>query len=262
MPNYLEIAERAARVGGKILLDWRGKFQTRQKGRNDFVTDADFASQQAIREVVLGAFPEHEFLGEEDIGGESVRGGEFRWLVDPLDGTANYVHQLQTFAVSIALEQRGRLIVGVIYDPVSDECFTAEAGGGAKLNGAPLRVSECRQLSDAMVAISFSNAVARDSVEITRFVETLLACQSIRRLGSAALNLAYIAAGRLDAYFATSVKIWDVAAGVLIVREAGGTVTALLGGELNLERPEFLASASGRLQQELVELLKRAEASR
>jgi myo-inositol-1(or 4)-monophosphatase len=266
MPEFLEVCRRAALAGGELLLSWRDRFSTREKASRDLVTDADLASQVAIREILLGAFPDHDFLGEEvdpndkPTAGTRQSNGRYRWIVDPLDGTSNYVHRLQTFAVSIALEDQGRIVLGVVYDPIAREFYHAEAGTGAYLNGQPLATSGCQSPGDAMIAVSFSPHVPRDSVEIRRFVEGLVACQSVRRLGSAALNLAYLAAGRLDAYWATSVNNWDVAAGILLVREAGGIVTDIRGGELDLERPQFVASASFPLHGHMLRLLAAAEA--
>lgn len=266
MTNYLEVAERAARAGGQILLDWQHRITAREKGPRDLVTEADVASQDEIRRILLGAFPAHDFLGEEDgpivhPGGASPASGvraPFRWIVDPLDGTANYVHGLQSFAVSIALENAGQLVAGTVYDPIMDECFSAVTGDGAWLNGKPLRTSRCDQLGQAMVAASFSPQVPRGSNEISRFVEVLHHCQSVRRLGSCALNLCYVAAGRLDAYWTTCVKSWDAAAGVLLVQEAGGVVSNLTGGPFDLENPEFVAAASPQLHRALVEVIRTA----
>lgn len=247
-----------------MLMSWRDRFSTREKGPRDLVTEADVAAQQAIESVLLGAFPDHDFLGEESdparLPKKSNHRSPYRWIVDPLDGTANYVHKLQSFAVSIALEHQGKVILGVVYDPVSGEFFHAQAGGGAYLNDQPLATSGCSSTDLAMVAVSFPPLVQRDSIEIRRFVEALVECQSVRRLGSAALNLAYLAAGRLDAYWATSVKNWDVAAGILLVREAGGVVTHISGSELDLEVPQFLASASVPLHEQMLRLLATAEA--
>jgi myo-inositol-1(or 4)-monophosphatase len=250
-----------------VLLDWQDRFQAREKGPKDLVTEADVAAQEAIRAVLLGAFPDHDFLGEEEAAERKVAGlppipprrGEYRWIVDPLDGTANYVHRLQTFAVSIALERAGELLCGCVLDPIANECFTATKSGGAELNGQPIRVSACRHVAQAMVAVSFSPNVPRGSIEITRFVEVLHAAQAVRRLGSAALNLCYIAAGRLDVYWATSVQAWDIAAGALIVREAGGVVTGLDGGPLDLERAELSAAATQDLYDEVMQVLRRAQ---
>lgn len=267
MPDFLTVCVAAARAGGDVLLDWQDRFQAREKGPKDLVTEADVAAQEAIRAVLLGTFPDHDFLGEEEAAERKAAGraaipprrGEYRWIVDPLDGTANYVHRLQTYAVSIALERAGELVCGCVLDPINNECFTAVNGGGAQLNGRPIRVSPCRQLDRAMVAVSFSANVPRGSIEITRFVEVLHACQAVRRLGSAALNLCYVASGRLDAYWATSVQAWDIAAGALIALEAGGIVTNLDGGELDMARAELSASSTPELHDELMQLLRRAQ---
>jgi myo-inositol-1(or 4)-monophosphatase len=263
MDQFLTVCEEAARAGAAVLMDWRDRFHWRAKRPRDLVTEADEASQQKIREILLNAFPDHDFLGEEQLPDPQPvgrPGAEYRWIVDPLDGTSNYVHKLQTFAVSIALERRGEILVGVVYDPVVEECYTAVRGGGAFLNGKSIQTSNCTKIDEALVAVSFSNQVPRGSVEITRFVEVLHAAQSIRRLGSAALNLAYLAAGRLDAYYATSVQSWDVAAGILILEEAGGLVTSLDGGSFQLQRPELLAVSTRSLQREMFQLLARAQA--
>jgi myo-inositol-1(or 4)-monophosphatase len=266
MPEYLEVCLEAARRAGQVLLDWRDRFQTREKGRNDLVTEADLAAQEAIRQTVLKAFPGHDFLAEEDAA-ERVKCGlaaicerqsDFRWIVDPLDGTMNYVHRLPGYAVSIALEIGTELEVGVVYDPLSGEQFVAQRGKGARLNGVPIQPSGCDRLCQALVAVSFSPHVHRESPEVKRFVELLIASQSVRRMGSAALNLCYVAAGRLDAYLATSVSAWDVAAGVLILREAGATIAALNGGPLQLENPELIAAASHPLLNEMVDVVARA----
>ncbi|HTN76941.1 MAG TPA: inositol monophosphatase family protein [Pirellulaceae bacterium] len=259
MADFLAVCEKAARVGGQVLRDWQGKFRWREKGRRDLVTEADFAAQQAIREVVSAAFPAHEFLGEED--GDALIASQahamgYRWIVDPLDGTANYVHGLANFAVSVALEHEGRMVCGVVFDPMSQECFSAVAGEGAKLNGQPIATSGCTLIEQAMIAASFPPHVERNSPEITQFIEVLLRSQSVRRLGSAALNLCYVASGRLDAYWATSVKIWDIAAGMLILQEAGGLITSMTGSPLVLAKPELIASSSPELLHELIGVLK------
>ena len=260
MSQYLEVCLEAAHRAGKVLLDWRDRFQAREKGLNDLVTEADVAAQETIRQTILKAFPDHDFLGEEEAA-ERVKCGQaaiaerrsdFRWIVDPLDGTMNYVHRLPGYAVSIALEIGCELEVGVVYDPLSGEQFVAQRGKGARLNGVPIAASGCERLDRALVAVSFSPHVRRDSPEVKRFVELLMAAQSVRRMGSAALNLCYVAAGRLDGYIATSVSAWDVAAGVLVLREAGATITALDAGPLQLEKPELVAAASHPLLNEIV----------
>ena len=262
MREFLSVCEQAARTGGQILLDWQHRFTPREKGLRDLVTEADVASQRAIREILLGCFPQHDFLGEEDASfpsSERTAGNsEYRWIVDPLDGTANYVHHLPAFAVTIALQKKEQTILGVVFDPIASEFYHAVRGEGVFLNGEPVQTSGCTSPEQAMVAVSFAANVPRGSIEIARFIEALHACQSVRRLGSAALNLAYLAAGRLDSYWATSVKIWDVAAGLLMVEESGGTVTRVDGEKLDLANPEFLASASQPLHNEMLQILSKA----
>ncbi len=264
MPNYLTVCEKAARQGGDVLLQWKGRAAVYEKNRRDLVTEADLASQRVIRQVVLEAFPHHAFLGEEadaeehnSLGDLSHQGG-FRWIVDPLDGTTNYVHQLRSYAVSVALEHNGEIVVGAVFDPELDEMYLAEKGKGAFLNGQRIRPSDCREMEQALVAASLPAHLPRGSAEITRLIEVIHAAQAIRRLGSAALNLCYLAQGRLDAYWATSVKIWDVAAGMLIVREAGAIMTSLAGGAVDVNRPFFAAAATPELHAELLQVLSRA----
>jgi len=266
MNDYISICEQAARAGGAVLMDWRGKFKVREKARADLVTEADLASQEAIRDLVLGAFPDHDFLGEEafpeDISStaaDSQQKSSFRWIVDPLDGTTNYVHGLPGYSVSVALERDGEMIAGTIFDPISGECFTAEKGGGAFLAGERLATSHVESMAEALIASSFPPHVRRDDIDVTRFIDVLCECQAVRRLGSAALNLCHVAAGRLDAYWATSVKTWDVAAGLLIVREAGGLVTDLDGSPVDIANPRFAASATETLHAELLQLLSRPD---
>lgn len=201
--------------------------------------------------------------GSDPAAGQSLQapcsGGEsnYRWIVDPLDGTTNYVHNLPGFTVSIGLERGGAIVAGVVYDPTLDECFVASLGGGAFLNGRPLQTSRCRLLREAMVAASLSPRIERDTLEIAGFMEVLIACHSLRRLGSAALNLCYTAAGRLDAYWAMSAKVWDIAAGILIVSEAGGVVTDVAGSPLKLADPRCACSATPELHAELLDTLAR-----
>lgn len=261
--DYQRICDKAARAGGDVLRDWRGRFAVREKGPADLVTEADLASQDTIRQIVLGAFPDHGFLAEEGfVADESPRiagqKNDLRWIVDPLDGTTNYVHGVPNYAVSIALERNGDPLVGTVYDPTADECFSAAAGHGATCNGKTLHVSDVGRLSEAMIAVSFSAKVDRGDQEIGDFIEVMLKAQATRRMGSSALNLCYVAAGRFDAYWATTTKIWDIAAGALLVREAGGQITAIDGGPLILERPQFIAAATPALHRELRELLELA----
>jgi len=268
LSKFLQAAEEAARAGGRVLIDLQGRIRPRRKGRNDLVTEADITSQQAIRSILLERFPDHDFLGEEtddaperlaSLGAGRRSDHRFRWIVDPLDGTTNYVHSLPHYAVSVALERAGEILVGVVYDPTSDECYRAVAGRGAELNGGRLEASDCRCASEALMAVSFAPHVPCGSPEVARFLAMLHASQSIRRLGSACLNLCFVAAGRLDGYIAASLKPWDVAAGMLIVREAGGCLTGLGGQPLDLSSPHLTCAATPELHAELLAILSQAE---
>jgi myo-inositol-1(or 4)-monophosphatase len=266
LQRVLAVAQRAATAGAAELMQRRGNAVVREKAPRDLVTDADLASQAAIRAIVEAELPEFLFVGEEDGASPETLQSLAQddrpcWIVDPLDGTANFVHRLQNFAVSIALVHRGQALVGVVDDPVYEERFWAVRGGGAFTTrrrdpGAiRLRSSTCTQLDHALVACSFSPRVQRQSSEVRQFIEVLEQAQAVRRLGSAALNLCYVAAARLDAYWATAVKAWDVAAGVLIAEEAGATVTALDAQPLDIWNPRMLVSATEPLHQNLCRLL-------
>lgn len=258
--SFLSVCLEAAERGGQALLDWQDRFEPREKGPKDLVSQADLAAQEAIRDCILKSFPDHDFLSEEDAADRKAKGlnpipdrrSEYRWIVDPLDGTTNYIHHLPGYAVSIALQKGSQIELGVVFDPLTRESFVAERGKGATLGGNRLRTSGCTTIQKALIAVSFSPHVSRNSPEIRRFVEILLASQSVRRMGSAALNLCYVAAGRLDGYLATSVSIWDVAAGLLMVDEAGGLNAALDGSPVCLEKPELLSAASPELLKSLV----------
>ena len=253
--DFREVCERAARAGGQVLLDWMGKFEIREKGPADLVTDADLASQEIVQQTLLGAFPLHGFLGEENKSIPSRDQG-YRWIVDPLDGTTNYAHGIPAFAVSIALERAGEIVVGCVYEPVRNDCYLAVAGQGATLNSRPLRVSTITDLSKAVVAMSLPPQLTRDSRDLAEFIEVALVVQSMRRIGSAALNMCYVAAGQFDAFWSTNTKIWDVAAGVLLIQEAGGLVTNLQGGPFSHTPPHFLSAATPQLHGELLRLLQ------
>ncbi len=260
MPDYITVCEQAARAGGAVLLDMIGRVEAREKGPADLVTEADLASQQAIRQVLLEAFPDHCLLGEEEdpLLRPPRPDSRFRWLVDPLDGTTNYVHNVPHFAVSSALERDGQLHAASVYDPVAEECFTAVTGGGAFLNGRRLATSQVDTLAGALAAVGFPPGVQQDSPDLKVFLKALPRCQAIRRTGSAALNLCYLAAGRFDLMWSYSTKVWDVAAGALLIREAGGVVTAPDGGPLVHQRGCLLAAANDRLFSRLQELVAAA----
>ena len=256
MQDIAGVCEKAARLGGQILLEWRGRFHVREKGPFDLVTEADLEAQRAIKSCLLSTFPDHSFLGEEDTSDTraTLQPGIASgcWIVDPLDGTTNYVHGLKGYCTSVAFRQDDEVVTGAIYDPESDECYTATRGQGAYLNGNQISTSEATSLGDSLAAVSFPPKVKRDSEDVKAFLAVLDRCRAIRRLGSAALNLAYVAAGNLDAYWAMNLQTWDMAAGMLIVQEAGGLVTSPDGTAVELKQPRLIASAGRQLHQELV----------
>jgi myo-inositol-1(or 4)-monophosphatase len=256
--NFLEVARQAAREAGDVLVQMQQEIRAEEKGPKDLVTQADLAAQRVIESRLHQAFPDHEFLGEESPEAEALgrQGAEgYRWIVDPLDGTVNYAHGLPSYAVSIGLEQAGKLICGVVLDPVLNELFHAVRGEGAFLNGKPIRPSSCVEVRRALIAASLPANVARDSVDVAWFVEFLHHTRALRRLGSAALNLCYVACGRLDGYWARTVKPWDVAAAALCCQEAGGVLTGLDGRPFQLTHPHLLSAGTTELQQRLQAIL-------
>ncbi|MEM1225054.1 MAG: inositol monophosphatase family protein [Planctomycetota bacterium] len=260
--DHLAVAVAAARLGAAELMARRSQRVVREKAPKDLVTDADLASQAAIRTHLINAYPDYAFVGEEE--GETEPPADVRagapdappcWVVDPLDGTVNYVHRLQSFAVSIALFAQGKMRLGVILDPTRDELFTAVDGQGAHCNDRLMQSSDATSLSDALIACSFRAGVTADSPEVTRFVRVLANCRSLRRLGSCALNMCYVADGRLDGYWATNVAAWDSAAGTVIARESGATLTGYDGEPFDDWSPKFCVSAGNAIHQQLVEQL-------
>ena len=229
--------------------------QIQKKGLIDLVTEADVAVEQDIRARVARHFPGHVFLGEEQSQSASAGESPFRWIVDPIDGTTNFVHGLPLFCVSIALEIEGRVDVGVVYAPIADELFTTERGEGARLNGHRIHVTGEAALIDALLVTGFPPQ-ARDAQDeqLVIFGEFLSRARAVRRLGSAALDLAYVAAGRFDGFWERSLHGWDVAAGALLVEEAGGRVTGFSGGSFDPFGGELLAS-NGALHPQLVSIL-------
>lgn len=252
--ELLAVCELAARAGAERLLDWRGRFATREKALHDLVTDADLASEQAIRRVIADHYPDHGFLGEESaVAAELDR--PYCWVVDPLDGTINYAHGLPCYAVSVAVAHRGQLQAGVILDPERGECFTAAAGEGAALNGVSMSPTRVQLVGSALVAISLPAQVASDSPDLLALLRVAPHCQALRRTGSAALNLAYVACGRLDAHWAHDIHPWDSAAGVILVQEAGGVATSCRGVPFDLATGDYLAAATPELHAALRELV-------
>jgi myo-inositol-1(or 4)-monophosphatase len=250
----LEVAIEAAREAGAILQEWAGRFTVTEKSRANLVTEADFASQKAIHRRIHGRFPTHNFLGEEGLA-ETNSASEWRWVIDPLDGTSNYVHGFPYFAVNIALEYGKDLMVAVTFDPTRDELFTAIRGEGAFLNGQPIQPTRVSDLRDAMVVASLPVACRPEHYAVQQLLNVMPHVQTVQRTGSAALNLAYVAAGRIDAFWSGSLKPWDMAAGVLLVQEAGGRVTRMNGEPIDIEIPDLLSSNGLPIHDALQQLL-------
>lgn len=241
MSEELEVAISAAKAAGEVLRRGYGREKSvRYKGAVDLVTEIDEESEKLVTGVLRDAFPSYGLYAEE--GGQTAGESDARWIIDPLDGTTNYAHDFPCFAVSIALEKAGEVTAGVVYNPVIEELFVAERGRGATCNGEPLRVSGTNELLRALVATGFpyDRTAAPAALEIWSRLTMLT--QGMRRVGSAALDLCYVAAGRLDAYYERQIFAWDVAAGSLILTEAGGRVTDYRGGKLDLEGREIVAS--------------------
>jgi myo-inositol-1(or 4)-monophosphatase len=256
-------AVEIARQAGALLREYIARgVETEYKGDVDLVTAADRASEKFIGERLNVVFPEHGIYGEE--GTRSGLDKEYRWYVDPLDGTTNFAHGFPVFCVSMGLERRapglaadadGELVAAVIYDPMRDELFTAEAGQGAYLNGRPIHASKISRLAEALIATGFPSQKRHKSPNVHFYQQFTLRSHGVRRAGSAALDLAYVAAGRIDSYWEFILNPWDTAAGVLLVREAGGTVTHMDGGEFTLDSREVLAT-NGHLRIEMVGLFE------
>jgi myo-inositol-1(or 4)-monophosphatase len=249
-----EIGLQAAREGGKALLrKFGGALEIFHKGSVDLVTDADHASEAAIVSVIRRTFPRHDILAEEDSYGRSD--SIYRWIIDPLDGTTNFAHGFPFFAVSIALEVAGEVVLGIVYDPFHQELFLAEKGKGAYLNNVQLRVSTVGRLDEALLATGFpydrKESRANNYDHFLHFQQTAQAC---RRAGAASLDLAYTAAGRLDGYWEMKLMPWDVAAGGLIVEEAGGKVTDFEGKALDIYGKEVVAS-NGLIHEVMIPVL-------
>lgn len=236
-----DVAIGAARAGGAVLRESYGRVRSvRFKGEVDLVTEVDLRSERTITELVRERFPTHRILAEEGtIGGDDPA---HRWVIDPLDGTTNYAHGLPVFCVSVGYELEGRIAVGVIYDPNLDELWVAQAGYGATLNGQPIAVSDTDELRRALLTTGFPYDRAKVPTAVAQFGALSVRAQAVRRIGSAALDLCWVAAGRFDAYWESVVSPWDVAAGWLIASEAGARVTDLSGGPFSLQSGQILAS--------------------
>ena len=242
MHPMLNIAVRAARAAGNVImrqLDRVDSLNVESKQRNDFVSEVDRQAEAKIIETVLQAYPDHAVLAEESgASGNS----DYLWIIDPLDGTTNYLHGFPQFAVSIALQKAGKLEQAVVYDPVSQELFTASRGRGAWLDNKRLRVSSRRTLQDCLIGTGFPFRPGQDvDAYIKVFKDFIENTAGVRRPGAAALDLAYVAAGRLDGFWESGLQAWDMAAGALIIREAGGIIGDFSGGENWMSQGQMVA---------------------
>jgi len=258
MHPMLNIGIRAARAAGKVItqnVDRVDTLKIDRKQRNDFVTDVDRKAEADIIGILQRAYPDHAFHGEES-GLSGSEEAEYRWVIDPLDGTTNFLHGIPHFCVSIALQRQGKLFQGVIYDPMRNDLFTAGKGDGAFLNNKRIRVARTGHLEDAVLGTGFPYRPGQDLDFYQRtqrhYTEK---AGGIRRMGSAALDLAWVAAGRLDGAWLTGLQAWDIAAGGLIVREAGGLLNAFDGGDDWLYRGEVIA-ATPKVHHEMLQVMK------
>ena len=257
-PIYLATAIEAVVRAGEVQLSRFGTgVRIDKKGSIDLVTEIDLQIEREFRAMIAQRFPEHVVLGEEfEAQGDREGTSPFCWVFDPVDGTTNYAHGLPIFCSSLALEVDGELAVAAIYDPTRRELFTAERGQGAWLNGRPLRVSAADTLLDSLLVTGFHYGIHRDPEElVSLFREFITKARAVRRLGSAALDLCYVAAGRFDGYWEAKIQPWDVAAGALIVAEAGGRVTTI-GGEPFRSRAGSVLATNGLIHQQMLDTIQ------
>ena len=258
-PLFLATAVEAALAAGRVQRrHFRSPIDIQKKGAIDLVTEIDIRVEREFRAFIAERFPDHGVLGEEGAAsGVAASSSRHQWIIDPIDGTTNYAHGLALFCVSIALEIDGRTELGVIFDPMADELFTAERGCGARRNGEPIRVTECRDMGDALLCTGFPYSVREKPGHlIAGFAEFMKQSRAVRRLGSAALDLCYVAAGRFDGFYEESLKAWDVAAGALIVEEAGGRVSGTAGEPFTPHAGHIVAS-NGHLHAAMLSTLDR-----
>lgn len=243
MHPLLNVATIAAREAGEVITRFYqeiDRLTIEEKQTNNFVSEVDKFAERAIIQTIQKFYPEHSILAEES--GKLDKKSDFQWVIDPLDGTTNFLHQFPQFSVSIAVLEKGKIMHGVVFDPLRDEMFTASRGAGAKLNNRRIRVSEQKTLDKSLLATGFPY-YQFDYIDsyLAGFKEFALATSGIRRAGSAALDLAYVAAGRVDGYWEFNLQAWDIAAGILLVQEAGGLCTDFAGGENYLKSGNVLA---------------------
>ena len=254
----IEIAKQAAYAAGKILTEHFKKLPKeaiRQKQANDYLSFVDENSEKTIISIIHKHFPDHSILAEE--GGESKRSSEYRWIIDPLDGTTNYISGLPVFAISIGLQKGDEMLLGVVYDPLQDELFWAEKGKGAYVNDTPIQVSESDSLSECLIATGFPfKAKHLLKPYLNSFEDMFRSCIGIRRMGAAAIDIAYVAAGRFGGYWELGLSPWDLAAGSVIIKEAGGEITDFWGGQDYLFK-NYLIVSNERIHQQMGEIIQK-----
>jgi myo-inositol-1(or 4)-monophosphatase len=253
--KFLSVAWEAANAAGEIIrASWHQPKTIDYKGAIDLVTTIDRETERKIVEVLQRNFPDHAILAEEETDLRADN-NEYRWIIDPLDGTTNFAHGYPQVSISVGLEQSGRLILGLVYDPLRRECFRAVKGQGATLNGSPIQISTVNELDKALLATGFPyDHREKADFYLTFFKAFLTRCQGIRRAGSAALDLCYVACGRIDGFWELKLKPWDTAAGSLILTEAGGRVSDFSGNDLSIWGNETLAS-NGSIHAEMLRAL-------
>ena len=251
MASYLETAVDIAREAGTLLANFfERRIPYELKGDFDLVTDADRASEKFIVERLRSHFPAHNIVAEE--GGGHQSGSEYCWYVDPLDGTTNFAHGFPIFNVTLGLERAGEMIAGVVYDPTRPEMFTAERGSGAYLNNRRIHVSKAKRVDESLVATGFPSQRRHQNVNIHYYYQMAMISHGVRRAGAAAIDLAYVASGRLEGFWEFGLNPWDMAAGILLVEEAGGICTDMHGAKASLRGPHLLAD-NGAIHAEMVE---------
>jgi myo-inositol-1(or 4)-monophosphatase len=252
----LNFAIQTARDAGSILLEKLGRISVMKKGDINLVTEADLASEALIIERIKTYHPRHSVLAEESgeavvVGGDST----WKWIIDPLDGTTNYAHGYPCFCVTMALEHDGEIVIGVTYDPTRNEVFAAEKGSGASLNGRPIRVSAETQLSESLIVTGFPYNFKEVPQFERSLKEFLLRSRGVRRDGSAAIDMAYVACGRFEGFWEEGLHPWDVAAGKLLIEEAGGRISYYDGSEFSIYKPPMCAS-NGSIHEQMLEVLR------
>lgn len=252
----INIAKEACLIAGKILLENLGKLNPSQietKSKNNYVTYADKLSEETIIKIIKSAYPDHAIIAEES--GDDHKNSDYKWFIDPLDGTTNYIHGVPFFCISIALEYKGEIIIGVIYDPVRNEMFYAEKGKGAFLNSERIYVSKKNDISASVITVGFPY---KSYHNIEHYINTLTKiagrCSNIRKVGSSAIDLAYVAAGRFDGYWELDLAPWDIAAGIILIQEAGGIVTDTEGDNKFMKTGNTVAS-NKKIHSQLLQIL-------